>query len=189
MDIFLVRHCQAHGQETDAPLTETGREQAYHLAEFLQKKEIGLIISSPFLRARQSVQPLAEQLGLSVAVDERLGERILCAENHPDWRDMLEKTFDDLDLCYPGGESSREAMHRAHSVIQEVIASSSANTDSRLMEICSPCCSSTTMTAWALRNGRGLPILMFTCCLSMGNERSYNGFGWGERDSPLFISF
>lgn len=128
MEIFLVRHCQAHGQEADAPLTETGREQAYHLAEFLQKKEIGSIISSPFLRARQSVQPLAEQLGLSVAVDERLGERILCAENHPDWRTMLERTFDDLDLCYPGGESSREAMHRAHFVIQEVIASSSANT-------------------------------------------------------------
>lgn len=128
MEIFLVRHCQALGQEANAPLTEAGRQQAYFLAEFLQKKEIGSIISSPFLRARQSVQPLAEQLGLSIAEDERLGERILCARNHPDWLTMLEKTFDDLDLCYPGGESSREAMHRALLVIQEVITSRTANT-------------------------------------------------------------
>lgn len=38
-----------------------------------------------------------------------------------------QKTFDDLDLRYPGGESSREAMQRALPVIQEVIASSTVN--------------------------------------------------------------
>lgn len=32
---YLVRHCQATGQEPDAPLTETGQQQAIALADWL----------------------------------------------------------------------------------------------------------------------------------------------------------
>lgn len=36
---------------------------------------------------------------------------------------MLRKTYDDLDLCYEGGESSAAAMKRASSVIGEALES------------------------------------------------------------------
>lgn len=127
MKLFLVRHCSAEGQEAAAPLTTAGQEQALRLADFLQEKEIARIISSPFLRARQSVQPLADRLGLLIDTDERLAERVLCGENHPDWRSMLQRTFDDLDLLFTGGESSRMAMNRALGVIEEVTASGGGN--------------------------------------------------------------
>jgi len=128
MKLFLVRHCSAEGQDADAPLTQAGQEQALRLADFLQEKEIARIISSPFLRARQSIQPLADRLGHSIDIDERLAERVLCGENHPDWRSMLQRTFDDLDLLFTGGESSRTAMQRALAVIEEVAAGGSGNT-------------------------------------------------------------
>jgi 2,3-bisphosphoglycerate-dependent phosphoglycerate mutase len=120
LNIYLVRHCKANGQEPDAPLTEEGRQQANRLAELLYTKEIDCILSSPFVRATDSVAPLAKMLQLNIVTDERLAERILCGGNHPNWRDMLRNTFDDLELCYEGGESSAFAMSRAMAVIGEI---------------------------------------------------------------------
>lgn len=60
---------------------------------------------------------------MAIALDDRLTERVLSGSNHPDWRDMLRKTYDDLDLCYEGGESSTTAMKRASSVIAEALES------------------------------------------------------------------
>ena len=61
--LYLVRHCQATGQEPDAPLTELGKQQAIALADWLSEVPIGRIISSPFIRAYQSAIPLSERLG------------------------------------------------------------------------------------------------------------------------------
>jgi len=57
--LYLVRHCQATGQEPDAPLTPSGEHQAEQLAIFLQRFMIGRVVSSPYLRARQSVGRLS----------------------------------------------------------------------------------------------------------------------------------
>lgn len=119
--IYIVRHCKATGQEPDAPLTELGVKQAEQLAEFFSEKEIDAILSSPFERAHRTIRPLADKLGLEIALDDRLTERVLSDQDLPDWYDMLRKTYDDLDLCYAGGESSRTAMSRVSSVIHEVL--------------------------------------------------------------------
>lgn len=126
--IYLVRHCKATGQEPDAPLTELGGKQAEQLAEFFSGKEIDSIISSPFERAHHTIKPLADKLGLETVLDERLTERVLSDQDLPDWYEMLRKTYDDLDLCYAGGESSRTAMSRVSSVITEVLNGASQHT-------------------------------------------------------------
>lgn len=120
-NIFVVRHCKAEGQAPDAPLTTIGVEQANKLAEFLADQAIDLIISSPFERAYATIKPLSDIIGVQIELDERLTERVLTDRNHPDWRDMLRKTYDDLDLCYEGGESSQTAMRRAICVVTEVL--------------------------------------------------------------------
>src|SRR5690554_3471376 len=100
--IYLIRHCIAEGQSADAPLMELGREQANKLTEFLEPKNFDFIISSPYERARRTIKPLAEKLSMEINIDDRLKERVLSNKNHMDWREMLRKTFDDLDLCYDG---------------------------------------------------------------------------------------
>jgi 2,3-bisphosphoglycerate-dependent phosphoglycerate mutase len=83
--LYLVRHCQASGQEPDAPLTEIGQQQAIlrrrhsvnALADWLCEVSIGRIISSPFIRAYRSIVPLSEYLGLTIEIDDRLVERVL----------------------------------------------------------------------------------------------------------------
>jgi 2,3-bisphosphoglycerate-dependent phosphoglycerate mutase len=58
----------------------------------------------------QSIAPLAERLGLPIATDMRLAERVLAAGDLPDWLAALKSSFDDLHRCLAGGESSRAAM-------------------------------------------------------------------------------
>ncbi len=120
--LLLVRHCEATGQQPDAPLTDAGRAQALRLAEHLAPEGVDLIASSPFARARQSIAPLAERRGLPIQVDARLAERALSAEPLPAWRDALQRSFEDLDLAWPGGESSRAAMARGRAAIDALLA-------------------------------------------------------------------
>lgn len=119
--IYIVRHCQAEGQEAGAPLTADGLVQADRLADLLMdSSHIERIISSPYVRAKDSVAPLAGRLKLPVELDERLVERVLCAGLITDWQQPLEASFRDLDFCLEGGESSRTAMRRIVSVVDEI---------------------------------------------------------------------
>jgi 2,3-bisphosphoglycerate-dependent phosphoglycerate mutase len=119
--LYLVRHCQASGQEPDAPLTEIGQQQAIALADWLREVSIKRIISSPFTRAYQSIVPLSEHLGLTIEVDDRLIERVLSPVPLDNWREQLAKTFIYLDLSFEGGESSRTAMMRGVSVVNQAM--------------------------------------------------------------------
>lgn len=118
--LYVVRHCEAEGQEADAPLTPEGVAQSDRLAVSLATADIERIISSPYLRATQSIAPLARRLNLPVEIDLRLVERVLCSGSRPDWQERLSASFSDLDLSLEGGESSREAMQRAVAVVTEI---------------------------------------------------------------------
>lgn len=117
--VYLVRHCEAEGQRPDAPLTGEGVRQSEKLAEFLSDAGISRIISSPFMRARDSVLPLSKRLGVEIEEDARLSERVLCAAPTLDWKERLRETFSDPDLRFEGGESSREATKRGVAVVEE----------------------------------------------------------------------
>jgi 2,3-bisphosphoglycerate-dependent phosphoglycerate mutase len=131
--VYLVRHCQAAGQEPAAPLTADGLAQAEALADFLAPLRPDRIVSSPFRRAIASVEPLAVRLGLSIEVDPRLVERILRAPVPPgspseDWQTLLRRSFDESDLRLKGGETSREALARAHAALADARAYGAART-------------------------------------------------------------
>jgi 2,3-bisphosphoglycerate-dependent phosphoglycerate mutase len=117
--LYLVRHCSTTGQEPDAPLTAEGLIQADALAERLGTQQPTRIVSSPYRRAVDSIRPLAERLALPLEIDERLRERVLGATPTPDWRASLRASYDDPDVCFPGGESSRAALERALAAIAD----------------------------------------------------------------------
>lgn len=126
--IYVVRHCKANGQEVEALLTKDGKEQAENLALFFNDKNIQQVISSPMKRAIQTIEPFTKEKNLNIQIDKRLSERILSTENYPDWMEKLEQTFENLDLKFEGGESSREASKRIFNVIEEVKKSDVENT-------------------------------------------------------------
>ncbi len=119
-NIFLERHCQAVGQEPEAPLTSQGTKDAIALIDFFQDKKIDAIYSSPFLRAVETIRPFADSVGLKVNLDHRLKERVLSSLQLDDWMAKLEATYTDLDLTFEGGESSREAMREESNVSKKL---------------------------------------------------------------------
>lgn len=127
-NIYMIRHCAAEGQEPEAPLTDKGIQQALDLAAFFEKRKVDRIISSPFKRAIQTIQPLASQRDIVIEINHQLSERVLSTRNMPDWYDKLRETYVNFDLKYEGGESSREAANRVIEVVDEVLKSDAENT-------------------------------------------------------------
>jgi phosphohistidine phosphatase SixA len=77
--ILLIRHANAGhsdewiGDDRLRPVDERGREQAAKLVDALAGFSIDRIVSSPYTRCVQTVEPLAEARGLEVELDEQLG--------------------------------------------------------------------------------------------------------------------
>ncbi|RWZ60337.1 histidine phosphatase family protein [Halobacillus fulvus] len=120
--LILVRHSETEGQHEDSPLTKLGVRQAHTLAHFLEQTgyKVDRIISSPFLRAIETIKPYSQKCGVRIETDERLEERILSHEPVDDWEEVLHDTFEDQDLKLTGGESSKEAKERVLSLIDEL---------------------------------------------------------------------
>ena len=125
--IYLIRHCSARGQEAEAKLTNEGLVQAQELASFLKDKNIEHIVSSPFERAIKTIEPLAKDINLDINTDDRLIEKKLSDKKLSDWMEKLKYAFEDLNVAYEGGESSKEAMDRGIEVIHELIKSNKEN--------------------------------------------------------------
>lgn len=119
--LFIIRHCRAEGQEPEAPLTAEGMKQAQELAEALEGAGIEFILSSPFIRAVDTIRPLSERLGKEIHVDNRLQERILSPTHLENWMELLEQTYLNPDMKLKGGESSNEAAARGLEVIREAL--------------------------------------------------------------------
>ncbi|MGM0846064.1 MAG: histidine phosphatase family protein [Bacillota bacterium] len=119
--LYIVRHAKAEGQPPEAKLTALGEKQAHSLAGFFEGRKIDALYSSPFLRARKTIEPLAEKRGLPIIEDDRLGERILSSTHLDDWMMHLEKSFQDYEYVLEGGESTRTAYERASSFLQEIL--------------------------------------------------------------------
>jgi 2,3-bisphosphoglycerate-dependent phosphoglycerate mutase len=121
--IYVVRHCKAEGQSSDASLTKEGFKQAQDLADIFSDIQIDAVVSSPFQRAIQSVMPLSKDKEIEPKLDNRLTERILSTTNLIDWQDKLRETFLDRDLFFEGGESSKQATDRVLEVIDDILKS------------------------------------------------------------------
>ncbi len=119
--LYIVRHCKADGQSPDALLTELGTQQAENLIGFFTDKKVDRIISSPYVRAIKTIEPLAKKLNKSIEIDDRLSERVLSSDNLVDWMECLQQSFNDLELSFVGGESSRVAMERGRAVVEDIL--------------------------------------------------------------------
>jgi phosphohistidine phosphatase SixA len=78
--IYLVRHGKAGNRDKwEAPdhlrpITKRGRRQAASLVDLLGDAPITRVLSSPYVRCRQTMEPLAARLGLPVETVDALAE-------------------------------------------------------------------------------------------------------------------
>jgi 2,3-bisphosphoglycerate-dependent phosphoglycerate mutase len=119
LDVLLIRHAEPVPVGTpdvaddDRPLTDAGRAAAVELAAELDGWELTAIYSSPYTRAVETVQALADRRRLPIQLLDDLRERQHSTELHDTWRETLERSWNDPDFTMPGGESGRAAQRRA----------------------------------------------------------------------------
>ena len=69
--IWVVRHAEKltdNTKDTNPNLNETGLKRAEDLKEFLAKKKIGKIFSTPYLRTKNTAEPLAKTLKITTEI-------------------------------------------------------------------------------------------------------------------------
>ena len=80
MAAYVVRHAKAgdrdewRGDDRLRPLTKPGHRQAEALAELLQNEPIDRILSSPYVRCLQTIEPLAARRKLPIEPRKDLEE-------------------------------------------------------------------------------------------------------------------
>ncbi len=117
MTVYLVRHAKAgsrrqwKGDDELRPLSKAGRAQARALAKRLSGAGVTRIVSSPYVRCRETVEPLAERTGVELEVSDALAEGATRADSLR----LLEKCAgDETVLCTHGDVLGNLLMYASH---------------------------------------------------------------------------
>ena len=111
----------------DEPISLQGRTESRQLWAYFSAKPVARIYISQYLRTGQTIEYVANKIGLSPITDERLNEMDIGAlegltdkqvqQKYPEiWNAFREK---DHDFQFPGGESGEAARRRIESFIKE----------------------------------------------------------------------
>ncbi len=133
---FVMRHAQAQSNtknifdssgRSDNHLTQTGREQAQASATMLLKEsKIDLIVTSPFVRARETADIVRKTFDLpesAMMVDERLGEiNVGSYDGKPieEWRSSFKTKLEPFRTVAPGAETFSDVRRRVGEFIFEI---------------------------------------------------------------------
>jgi alpha-ribazole phosphatase len=133
--LCLIRHGQTdwnlegrYQGQSDVPLNQNGLMQAESLIDKLNGHTFAAVYSSDLTRARQTAEPLAKRLGLSVHLEPRLREI-----NQGEWEGVLvddikaryaeiwsQRTMDPANVRPPGGETVGEVAERVHAALDDI---------------------------------------------------------------------
>ncbi len=103
-ELYLLRHAQAGdrtlwtGDDHVRPLTKKGNRQAVALVQQFKQWSVTSILSSPYLRCKQTVEPLAQARGLHIETHLALAE----GARDDDIRRLLQSAGDGTVLCTHG---------------------------------------------------------------------------------------
>lgn len=109
-EIILIRHGQSannalpeHQRVCDPGLTDLGVEQARLTAEAMSDQPVTHLYCSPFLRSLETVRPIAQSLGMPVAVRADIFEKGGCYSGHEPGQLRGEQGMSRADLAskYP----------------------------------------------------------------------------------------
>jgi 2,3-bisphosphoglycerate-dependent phosphoglycerate mutase len=123
--IYLVRHAEAPWTpDEDRPISAQGWHDADRIAGTLGTRPIDAIYVSPYLRARQTLAPLAMRLGVPMDIRMELRERALHGPLRPVifFERAVRKTWAKPRFAFRGGESNADAQLRAAGLLRWILA-------------------------------------------------------------------
>jgi probable phosphoglycerate mutase len=138
----LLRHGQTpmsvqkrYAGRTDVPLTEVGVQQAAAAAKRLASAGLGVIVTSPLLRAVQTAQAVAAVTGAAVVTDDGFRETdfgawegLTFTEVRERWPAEMTAWLADPEVAPPGGESFTDVSTRVTAALDRVLAARTGQT-------------------------------------------------------------
>jgi len=126
--IYMVRHAESpfvFGQERERGLSPEGVADARRVAECFADLDVHYMASSPYARAVQTIEFVAEQKSLPIVEYEAFIERPIKGLDYKSSWDVLQEairtSFTDHDFALEGGESTRSAQQRAIPVLEMIL--------------------------------------------------------------------
>jgi broad specificity phosphatase PhoE len=113
MTIYLVRHAKAgsrsgyDGPDEERPLSKNGRRQTAALTEALADSGVTRVLTSPYVRCSQTVQPLAERLRIPLDFSDALAE----GAGLTDALELVEKYADEETVLCSHGDVIGDLLH------------------------------------------------------------------------------
>jgi len=122
--IFYIRHAEpdwtVHDDQS-RPLTAKGLKDCQLVTEFLQDKNISVVLSSPYKRAVDTVSPFAKGRGLDVQLIEDFRERAISSVWIDDFAEFVSKQWEDFSYKLADGESLGEVQRRNVAALKEAV--------------------------------------------------------------------
>ncbi|PAV30877.1 histidine phosphatase family protein [Virgibacillus profundi] len=125
--IYMIRHAKSpfvFGQERTRKLSLQGETDSKKVADLMSQKEIDVIVSSPYIRAIQTIEDIAEDKDLEIKIFEELKERQLKGAYklpEEEIQQAIKKSYEDIDYYLSGGESIRDVQNRSLPVIKNLL--------------------------------------------------------------------
>lgn len=122
--IYFVRHCTPDisvREDCIRPLNPQGMKDAVRLTECFAGMDVQRVVSSPYLRAVDTVRGIAESRALPVETDMDLRERAVGGWVE-DFDSFARAQWADRDYALPGGESLNQVARRNRDALQRLLA-------------------------------------------------------------------
>lgn len=124
--VYFVRHAEPdYSVEEDSirPLSDRGKKDALKLPELFTGMAIDKMISSPFKRAIDTIEPLSTERGLVVELVDGFRERKVSDGGWiEDFNGFAMDQWADFDYSLSGGDCLREVQERNIEALEKVLA-------------------------------------------------------------------
>jgi len=123
--IYFIRHAEADKtvkSNPDRPLSEKGQKDCQLVTDFLQDKQIDVVLSSPYKRAVDTISGFANSIGAKIELDENFREREKgYIDSDFSYMEYARKQWSDFSYKLTDGESLAETQKRNISALQKVL--------------------------------------------------------------------
>jgi 2,3-bisphosphoglycerate-dependent phosphoglycerate mutase len=125
--VYLIRHAESfytkEDNDFDRPLTHKGSQDTEKIKDVFADRVVDHIISSPYIRAIDTVEKLAKDKNLPIELVSNFRERNVGKIDVPagDFKDFAKKQWGDFEFSREGGESLGEVQSRAIKALNKVL--------------------------------------------------------------------
>ncbi|MHB8130943.1 MAG: histidine phosphatase family protein [Mobilitalea sp.] len=122
--IYFIRHAEPDFNNHDdlaRSLTEKGKKDVELVNKYLEDKRIDIVLSSPFLRAIETVNGFSDKINKKVILVNDFRERKVDRIWIEDFEEFSKKQWTDFDYKLSDGECLREVQERNIAALKRVL--------------------------------------------------------------------